>query len=337
MNWKLACVFFLVVGCSHSGKKLQSDQEPLPPDFLLNKETKQITFSGESMNPRFSADGNRMLFASRGRNFHKGWQIYEYDFRNNKERRVTFSDGDAFDPLYLDGNSLVYASTTDEIKESPFKSSQVEPSDIYTSGLYGNDIQRLIQNPGYDAHPNLIVIGKSQQLVFSSFRYKLWGIYQYDFKRKTIQPLSSKQGWAKKQPHVNSTLNQMVWVEENLKTKQKSLVLYNFKTKKMETLIADFTELENPYLSEAPAPKVFFSIKRPGEEFFHLEVYDIKTKCTQVIFKAQGSLHSPVPHKQGSHIVFSRSFQNQRLLYSLPLPQDLGPCLEKASEDKINP
>lgn len=337
MNWKLACVSILVVGCSSSSKTAQNSQEPLPPDFLLNKETKQITFSGESLNPRFSADGNKMLYASRGRNFHKGWQIYEYDFRTNKDRRVTFSDGDAFDPDYIDNSSLIYASTTDEIKEIPFKNSEQEASDIYTSGLFGNNIERLIQNPGYDGHPNLMNINKGRQLIFSSYRHKQWGLYQYDLKKKNTVPLAPKPGTSKRQPHANQSLNSLVWIEENLKEKRKSLVLYNFKTKKPETIVGDFVDMENPFLTETPSAKVFFSVKRSGEEFFHLEVHDIQKKCTQVIFKAQGSLHSPVPHKQGTHIAFARSFQGQKLLYSLPLPKDLGPCLEKPQEDKITP
>lgn len=137
IHWKIAGLYFLMMGffgaCSH----VSTTKDVKTPDYLLGKNSKQITFFGDNDHPRFSNDGTRILYHSLGRTSHKGTQIYEMDLLTNKERRVIFSDGDAFDGSYISNYEILYSSTTDEIKESPLANKnfpkEYPPSDLYMS------------------------------------------------------------------------------------------------------------------------------------------------------------------------------------------------------------
>lgn len=81
-------------------------------------------------------------------------QIRELDFKKQKDRRVTWQDGEIESFDVRPGDHLVYASTTDEIKERlhPVErpATQGLPSEIYLSDHYGQVIDRVTTHPGFD-------------------------------------------------------------------------------------------------------------------------------------------------------------------------------------------
>jgi Tol biopolymer transport system component len=118
-----------------------------------------LTKTGANESPDWSPDGRKFIFTSHLRAAHSNWQIYEWDLSAGSERRVTFSDGDSVSPHYLqDGDRIIYASTTDELKERPLllqkknetANSTRPPSDLYLSRLNGLDIVRITNRSGFD-------------------------------------------------------------------------------------------------------------------------------------------------------------------------------------------
>lgn len=329
----LAVFLFAMIGCSH----MSATKDVLTPDYLLAKDSKQITFLGDNEHPRFSSDGNRLLYTSRARSFHKGAQIYEMDLQKNKERRVTFSDGDAFDAIYISDKEILYSSTTDEIKEIPLLNKNVEkeflPSDLYMSDLYGNDILRISQQPGYDGESLFLAHPTKPFILFTSRRGDLLGIYRLDLKHLPVSLVSAEKGKEKRFPTMTPDRTQVAWIEKNLENNEQSLVLFKLKSKIPLVLKKGEGVYRDLYFAPRSPQRLFYSILRNGEKQYQLEVFDIEKQCTQVVFKGNDSLYSPVLSDESTErLAFARSFQDKKQIYIVNLPVDLGPCLEPATQ-----
>lgn len=324
----------MLLGCSHSSTK-----NVLTADFLLNKGTQQITFVGDNDHPRFSADGTRLLFQSR-RSTHRGLQIYEMDLTKKKERRVTFSDGDAFDAAYIGDHEIIYASTTDEIKEGPLVDRKFDkefpPSDIYMSDLYGTDILRLSRQPGYDGELLFLAHPQRPAIFFTSRRGELLGIYRLDLQKLPVSLVSAEKDKSKRYPALTPDQQSLAWVEKESKSGDESLVLYKIKSKVPLVLKSGEGQYRDLFFAPRNPQRLFYSILRKGEKKNQIEVYNIETNCTQVVFKGADSLFSPtVNNEEPERIAFSRHFQEKRQIYSAILPADLGPCLEAPAQDTL--
>lgn len=331
MKWNtgiIAGFVLLAVGCSH----LSLTKDILRPEDLISKDSRQVTFFGDNDHPRFSPDGTKLLYQSKRSSQHKGTQIYELDLTSHKERRVTFSDGDAFDGVYIGDGEILYASTTDEIKENAVTdknpNNTFPPSDIYMSDLYGNDILRLTRQPGFDGSPLFLNHTEKPFILFSSRRGDLSGLYRLDLMNLPVSLISAEKDKEKMYPALHSG-QKVAWVEADLKTKQQSLILYNLK--KRSSLIVKKEEgvYRDLFFAPRPPERLFYSILRNGEKQYQIEVYDIEKNCTQIVFKGNGSLFSPaVSNETNERLAFARSFQNNKQIYIVSLPTDLGPCLE---------
>lgn len=315
-------------GCSHSATK-----DVLTPDYLLNKGTQQITFLGDNDHPRFSADNQRLLYQSRLRNSHRGWQIYEMDLEKKKDRRITFSDGDAFDAIYVGEQEILYSSTTDEIKEGPLVNRTFDkdypPADIYMSDVYGSEIVRLSRQPGYDGELTFLAHSQKPAIFFTSRRGELLGIYRLDLQKLPVSLVSAEKDKSKRYPALTPKQESLAWVEKDLKTNVESLVSFKIKSKVPVVLKSGEGEYRDLYFAPRAPERLFYSILRKGEKKHQLEVYNIETNCTQVVFKGADSLFSPtVSDSNTERLAFSRLFQDKKQIYSVILPADLGPCLE---------
>ncbi len=261
MKWIYGVTISLfAVGCTH----LSVTKDVLTPDYLLAKGSKQITFLGDNDHPRFSNDGTRLLYSSRARGIHKGSQIYEMDLLRNKERRVTFSDGDAFDAIYISRSEILYASTTDEIKESPLLNKTFDkdypPSDLYISDLYGTNILRLSPQPGFDAEPLFLSTPAKPAIVFASRRGDLMGIYRVDLKHMPVSLISAQKDKEKRFPTLTPDQLQMAWVEKDLKTNEQSVVLFKLKNKIPFVLKKGRRTVSRFVLCSPSSPKAFFIV-----------------------------------------------------------------------------
>lgn len=328
-------VVILSSGCSHSSPT----KNLLSSDFLLGKNTKQLTFQGDNERPRFSADGEKIIFASRSRPHHKQAQIYEFNLKKNTERRVSFSDGDAFDPIYVGEDAILYASTTDEIKENPLKNFDkgLPPSELYMSDVYGGDILRLTTQPGYDGEGAYVYHPSKPFIVFSSRRGEINGIYRLDLKNMPVSFFNVEKGKSKRSPAVTTDGHSVAWIETDLESSEQKLMMapLNGNGKKTPVMLKEKEgQYRDLFFGPSPMPKLYYSILRKGEKRYQLEAYDIEQKCTRVLFKGADSLFFPVISDQG-RFIFVREFQDKKQIYMVDLPTDLGPCLEASIPAKL--
>lgn len=333
---KLWSLKFLVLGssilsgCSH----LSATKYVLTPDYLLTKGSQQVTFLGDNERPRFSDDGSRLIYTSHNRGNQKNSQLFELDLNRNKERRMTYSDGNAFDPVFMSDSEILYASTTDEIKESPFLNKNPDkdfpPSDLYMSDRFGADIVRLSQQPGYDAEPIFVKHPTEPYIIFTSRRGDLTGIYRMNLKHVLVSLISAEKDKDRKSSTISPDQKDLAFIEKDLKSGDLSMQLLNMKTNKAITLKTGEGLYRDLFFAPRSPHRLFYSILRNGEKQYQLEVYNVETKCTQVVFKGADSLFYPtVSNESRERLAFSRLFQDRQQIYIVNLPPDLGPCLEQ--------
>jgi Tol biopolymer transport system component len=325
-----ACLGFLFVACKSVAPAIPGLQPP--QDYLLIKGVKQITFEGQNDSPQFSNDGTRMLFVSRSRLHHKNTQIYEMNLQRNKERRITFQDGQVRNPIYISDNSIIYASNTDEIKENLTEDGVIAdvkdypPLDLYESDLYGNDIERLTHSAGYDDEPNYIPEPRPH-LLFTSKRNENLGIFKYDFKTKATTPVLFEKGKDRWSPAISNSPRQMVWLEKDSgkqKTRIMMAALKDLKPKVLKDEEHEFADLH--FIPNST--QIIYSVKRKGQVLFQIEAYDYEKKCTQVVFSGADSLIQPAIDRTGTNIAFTRVINETRQVYMVELPKNFGPCIE---------
>lgn len=337
IRWKIAGLFFLIMafvaGCTH----LKSTKEAQTPDYLLGINSKQITFFGNSDHPRFSNDGTRILYNSLGRTSHRGTQIYELDLLANKERRVVFSDGDAFDATYINDNEILYSSTTDEIKEYPLPnknfSKEYPPSDLYMSDLYGSEILRLTMQPSFDGEALYLSHTAKPYILFTSRRGDITGVYRLDLQNLPVTLISAESNKEKRYPAVTPDQKTLAWAEKDLNTGDQKIILYDLKKKSTTVLKSNDGDYKDLIFAPRPPDRLFYSVLRKGQQHYQIEVFDLKKQCTQVVLKGQDSLLSPaISNESAERLAFSRLFEDKKQIYIVNLPRDLGPCLEPTTQ-----
>ncbi|WP_413585429.1 hypothetical protein [Bdellovibrio sp. HCB274] len=327
LSLKIILLGSILFGCTHSPTK-----DLLTPDFLLQKNVKQVTFQGDNERPRFSANGTRLIYSSHHRGNRKDLQVYETDLIRNKERRVTFSDGAAFDADYINDMEIIYASTTDEIKESPFLNRNPDkdfpPADLYLSDRFGSDILRVTLQPGFDAEAFMLPHPTKPSVIFTSRRGDVTGIYRLDLKSRFVSLLASETGKDRRYPTLAPEKSRVAFKETNLESKQQSLQLVDLHTKQTALLKSGEGHYRDLFFAPRPPSRLFYSILRKGDKKYQIEVYNLETKCTQVVFKGKDDLLYPaVSNESVERLAFTRTVQEKKQIYLVNLPEDLGPCL----------
>ncbi len=79
----------------------------------------QVTWVGQNEYPIRLEGSDLIYFLSRGRSLHNNSQIYSFDLKTQKEKRLQFSDGETIQVLPVQEKTFLFVSTTDEDKESP--------------------------------------------------------------------------------------------------------------------------------------------------------------------------------------------------------------------------
>ena len=160
-------LILLGVGCQ-SALRAGDGRRPSAIELTTPVEETIVVDLGDSEEPSISPNGERLLYSSSKRPAHQTAQLYERYLESGQERRITFQNGNALDAQYVDDQTIVYGSSTDEEKESfeflvpkdkvakppalpdPYNST----NDVYLRHLDGDrDIERLSHHPGYDGEP----------------------------------------------------------------------------------------------------------------------------------------------------------------------------------------
>ena len=190
--------FLAPLSCCHhpltSLRPVSSNLKEEDPERLSQRYApslaRPIALKGKNKQARFSPDGQFILYISRDRREHKNSQVYEMHMPSGEERRLTFQDGENRDPSYHPrGMKVLYASSTDELKEqswrsilkgvdSPLLSESLVSYEIYLSYRNGTQIQRLTKSPSLDANASFHPSGKF--FLFSTMRTGQLDIFMMD-------------------------------------------------------------------------------------------------------------------------------------------------------------
>ena len=328
-SWIILTMACLLFGCAH----VSTPPQP-KADFLSIPRLQQLTFDGNSEHPRYSPDGTKIIFASGHRNNSKGMQIYELDLTKNRERRVTFSDGDAFDPVYISESEIIYASTTDAIKEDFFikVNPKLPPADLYMSDRYGMEILRLTREPNYDGEPLYYNHPTKPFILFTSGRDNNLGIYRVDLSNMTPHPITVRDDKHSRFPALTPDGKSLAYVEMDNKSQEQSIVFLNTKTGKTEKIKSGEGAYRDLFFAPHSPLRLFYSVLRKGQPNYQIESYDLEDKCTQVLFKSAESLTGPtVSSDSHEKLAFVGQFQNKRDIYQTYVPESPGPCLESVT------
>lgn len=209
-------VFIGLSACSSSQKS----------DLIKNEFIKDIgslgtllTGQGESENPVFSPYANMLYFVGEDRRSHKNPQAYAMDLLSFEERRVTFQDGQILDVVPVSAENIVYSSSTDELKERPklFSNPSTESpypgSELYLSDLYGGEIRRLTNEPGFDNLINLR-LDRPQSVTFSKWRGTSLQLWQINWKTGDSIPLFKKKDTHTYGAEYSATTKEWLWIEQ---------------------------------------------------------------------------------------------------------------------------
>ncbi len=324
-----------VIGCS---SKTTKNKEMTSIDFFSLEETRQLTFAGQNNRPRFNDIGDKIVFYSSERPEHKGAQIYEFDIRKNTMRRITYSDGDAFDPDYINNREILYSSTTDEIKEKLLQPANLEKKDseLYLSDVYGTQILRTTYRSGYDAEGIFYQNLGKHSIIYTSYFDGRSGIFALELPKMSVKLIAARTEMSYESPTLSPDRDSLAWIQTDLKAKQKFLVLYDLKTKQTQILKSGDGDYADLSFAPSNPARLFYSIVRDPTKPRHIETLNLSTNCTQIVFKGVDPLLAPtISSFNPEKISFVRDFQGSRQIYITRLPNDLGPCLPEPQADTI--
>lgn len=312
---------------------------PTAPTLDVTSLGIQLTKIGSNDSPFLSADGKKLVFVGRKRPSHQQGQIYLYDLEGLKERRITYQDGECRDPIIF-RDDIIYASTTDELKERPrlFQKSQENspypPTELYESGISDINIDRLTHHPGFDGFP-WPRPDKSSLLLFSQWNGKGLEVHQLNLKNDGILPLLSKKDRSIESLRPSPDDKQWAWIERLPdSTTQVVVSPSGFATNKQKVLNLPKGDYKD--LIWATDKKLMMSAKSL-KKFYQLYSFDLEKNCLQSLFDSNSDLSSPQLHSERQAIVFtSTSDGNSQIFYKSLTTSDQCLKWEETKTDKKN-
>ncbi len=286
----------------------------------------QLTEIGESTGARWFQDSNSIIFQSRGRENHKQFQIYSLDLSSKKERRLTYQDGNAVDPLPLENKNFMYSSDTDETKEKPTlltkKVEELFPAnEIYLSDYYGEEISRLTKRPLFDGALKY-ASDFGSPILYASLESGFLQIHSVEKKGQTkeVFKISGKN------------------VKELVFAKNKKIGFYvtddgffhfkdDFKKATASTLpaaqVKDLLFLEKEQLLFFSAtPTTSADNSKSESEKTQLFLFDITANCLKLVLKDQSNLSNPSVKSDRNEILFTSDRSGHKQIYKASI--DLG-------------
>ncbi|MCB0365959.1 MAG: PD40 domain-containing protein [Bdellovibrionaceae bacterium] len=343
-TWILLLGFGFLFSCQSEQKSKDAGEtagvtkpQPKPPKGYEPAEAKLVTGEGENWDGHFSPDGRKVLYLSKNRPKHKHSQVYEFDRVTLRHRRITFHDGENSGPRYdSSGKWILYASTTDEIKENPayiqkalkeLSSAKTEektvtstssaapwlelPYEIYRSSTNGNDIERLTHTPSYDAeasyHPSLPTI------LFTSVRHGRPMLYMMNVDGSS-QKLLSDSRFIEAEGQFHPGGKELVFVRYSSDMKQAQIVFKDTKTKEEKNLTLPTAVSWSPVWLPDGEHILFASNLDDPENF---EIYAIKKdgSCLQRLTYSLGNDVQPAISPDGKSVLFTSDRGGSRQLY----------------------
>jgi Tol biopolymer transport system component len=321
-----------LTACSLKSKKTEL---PAEVDYLQTKDASIVLSQGYNRGAVFSTDGDQIFYISRDRKGHKNTQIHEYDLTLQADRRLTFQDGDVFNVIALNDDQIIYASNTDEIKEQPFakeKDPRFPKTELYLSDLYGSEIVRLTNSPGYDGE--MIFVPLRKNLLFTSTRSGIPGLYWLDLNTEKTVAYAVDKEKTQRSPALSPDGKNIFWIEENTKEKTNDVVTANVQGKNRKVV----RTLKGSIKSVLPTRSgmLIYSWQPEGADFSQLDLFDAEKNCTQTMMKTKLNFAEPQFSVNNPNLLIFRASSNDKSqIYRWQIPLDLGPCNEQPASDTI--
>lgn len=328
----LSGLCLLNFACQSKSKK---PELPVEVDYLQAKEASVVLSQGYNRSAVFSDDGEKIFYISKNRNGHKNTQIHEYDLTMQRDRRITFQDGEILGLFPLEGERLLYSSTTDEIKEQPFVADadpRYPKAEIYQSDLFGNDIQRMTEIPGFDSE--MIFVPAKKQALFTSTREGMPGLYWLDLSTSEVHPFQVSKERPQRSPSLAPDGKTLYWVEEDLANKTQNIIAATVWGKHRTQVRTLKGEIHSVVFNRKN--ELVYSWLPEKAEFSQIDLYEESKLCTQTILKHK--LHFSEMQfsvKNPNLMLFRVASANSSQVYRWELPVDLGPCNEGTPSDTL--
>lgn len=297
-----------------------------------------LTLAGENEQPSFSKDGIKLLFISRERPEHTHSQVYELTLNPLRERRVTYHDGDDSSPVYHpDGVRLLYASTTDSLKNDPVfienlkkmyspQTASAETNkatarfDLFLSRLDGRDITRLLPNAlrGQASQPDVALDAKGRIVVFVAQSTERSDVMVYPLSGGSPRKVSSDR--ESNSPRFSLDGNKLVWVKNVPKGTQLAMSSVPFSTSVAlsEKIARHLTPSWHPQ-----GDHIVFSSDRSGDGNLDLYIYGVKSKCLSRATRTKEDETAPVFSPGGNKLVYTSNLSGRNQIYLAEMKSEL--------------
>lgn len=331
------------VACGHTSSTVPPSfqhalSNPEAPSLNVSSLGIQLTQQGNNDSPFVSADGKKVVYVSRKRASHQHGQIYVYDLDTLKERRVTFQDGDCRDPIILkDSKRIVYASTTDELKENPLilrpkdEKAAYPFTELYISDFSGSDIIRLTHQEGFDgfAWPRW---DRPQSITFSRLVDSQLAVFQLNLDSQQTVPVLAKKDISIESMQLSPDKKSWSWIER-AKSGATQVVTGPFLLAPNKQMALTLPAGEYKEVQWISAQKLLLTA-RIYKKYFQFYSYDLETKCLQSLFDSNSDLASPRLQIEKQGLVFSSTQDGRSDIFykSIPTTAAAGTCLNQPDQ-----
>ena len=324
--FSIAILFGFSCGLSACSSKNRKPDLPAEVDYLQTKDASIVLSQGYNRGAVFSEEGDKIFYISRDRKGHKNTQIHEYDLTLQADRRLTYQDGEVFSVIPLNEEQIIYASNTDEIKEQPFAgepNKHYPKAELYLSDLYGSEISRLTNSPGFDGE--MIQVPPRKSLLFTSTRAGTPGLFWLDLQTDKIQVFAHDKVKPQRSAALSFDGKALFWIEEDLKEKSNTIMTSDLSGKKRKGVLT----LKGVVNSLLPARNglIIYGWQPDGASFNQLDIFDPEKICTQSLLKTKLNFSEPQFSVKNPSLILVRVFNNDKSqVYRWQMPVDLGPC-----------
>lgn len=301
----------LLISCQHSSPPSEKKDIPKPLPNEYPHLGQQLTFIGNNEAPQFSPDGHSIIFASSRRELHTNSQIYELSLDTNKEKRITYQDGDCSSPIYaVDGKKIIYASTTDELKERPAllyvstRNSSLPPSELYLSDLMGNEITRLTRQNGFQGQPAWIET-RQTALLFLSYSAGQMSLQKSEAPFLKSSPLLTRD---KMIASPVATLSTLAWIEHPENSEEMSILIK--RKDKIDSLPLPVAKYQGLTWLDPKEEVLLFSSNLKGTKAHAIYAYHLKKSCLIPLLEVSQSLTDPRPSPDRKKLLYTAQLSN---------------------------
>ncbi len=280
-------LLLLISGCTQRSEVVK----PAGPAFVEKHLTNiiQLTFDGDNGEAYFSPDGNKLIFQSNrsGYNCDKIW-IMNTD---GSDKHMVSPDHGAHTCSFFfpDNQRIIFSSTSHLPGDCPPKPNLPQvaghvwplyPYDIFIGKSDGSNMERITDNPGYDAEPIISTDGK--KVVFGSQRDGDFDIYIMDSDGLNVRRLTDRVGYDGG-PWFSPDGNSIVWRAWYPETDEEKALWHDC--------------MENNYIVPVP---------------LDLWVMDTDGSNKRKILHNKATNFAPSWHPDGKRIIFSSNMDDWR-------------------------